>query len=41
MTITWTITWQSSTGTRGTLNELTTTTNTPIAVREIQTIGRG
>jgi hypothetical protein len=41
MTITWTITWQSSTGTTGTLNNITTTTNTPIAVREIQTIGTG
>jgi hypothetical protein len=40
MTITWTITWRASTGASGTLDEITTTTDIPIAVREIQVIGR-
>ena len=39
LSVVWTITWASSTGAAGTLDELTTTTPVLLGVGEIQTIG--
>ena len=39
VTVTWHVSWTSSTGQSGTLPEITTTSSFAYRVREIQTIG--